>query len=151
MTAASLNHSWPVLVRSLQQCRSNLKVVEKTGKAITHALQSAGRDSAGLLPQILETIAAQFQQTQHPCMLYIASELLKTYGKDAQYQAALGELSVAADLQVIRLDIMHAVELLKMYSKSSSYQLPWSPKLWSIQRIDVISKAGTVTATASVP
>lgn len=91
MAAASLNHSWPVLVRSLEQCRSNLKVVEKTGKAITNALHSAGKASAGLLPQILETVAAQFQQTQHPCMLYIASELLKTYGKDAQYQAALGK------------------------------------------------------------
>lgn len=91
LTAASLAHSWPLLVAALTQCSSSQKVLEKTGRAVTHALQSSGKASAGLLPQILETVAVQFQQTQHPCMLYIASELLKTYGADAQYQAALGK------------------------------------------------------------
>lgn len=49
-----------------------------------------------MLPQVVETVAQQFQQSRHPCMLYIASELLKTYGADQQFQAPLGESLLSA-------------------------------------------------------
>ena len=91
LTASNLANSWPVLTTVLSQHSSNSRIVEKTGHAIKQALQVAGTKSAGLLQQVIQTVAHQFSVSGHPCMLYIASELLKTYGQDAQYQAALGE------------------------------------------------------------
>ncbi len=90
LAAANLAHSWPLLVTILTQYSSNDRVTEKTGRAIKQALQTSRTASAGMLQQVLETVARQFHVTGHPCMLYIASELLKTFGGDAQYQAALG-------------------------------------------------------------
>ncbi len=81
---------WPLLVTILTQYSSNDRVTEKSGRAIKQALQTSRKASAGMLQQVLETVARQFHVTGHPCMLYIASELLKTFGGDAQYQAALG-------------------------------------------------------------
>ena len=74
------------------QYSSNNRIAEKTGRAIKQALQSSRTASAAMLPQVVETVVQQFQQSRHPCMLYIASELLKTYGADQQYQAPLGEI-----------------------------------------------------------
>lgn len=91
LTAANLAHSWPLLVRILAQYSGNTRVTEKTGHAIKQALQTSRQASAGLLQDVLETVVRQFHISGHPCMLYIASELLKTYGGDPQYQAALGE------------------------------------------------------------
>lgn len=92
LAAANLAHSWPLLVTVLTQYSSNFRVTEKTGRAIKQALQTSRKASAGMLQQVLETVVRQFHVTGHPCMLYIASELLKTFGGDAQYQAALGQL-----------------------------------------------------------
>ena len=92
LAAANLAHSWPLLVTILTQYSSNDRITEKTGRAIKQALQTSRKASAGLLQQVLETVARQFHLTGHPCMLYIASELLKTFGGDSQYQAALGKL-----------------------------------------------------------
>ena len=90
LAAANLAHSWPLLVTILTQYSGNDRVTEKTGRAIKQALQTSRTASAGMLQQVLETVTRQFHLTGHPCMLYIASELLKTFGGDAQYQAALG-------------------------------------------------------------
>ncbi len=91
LAAANLAHSWPLLVTILAQYSGNDRVTEKTGRAIKQALQTSRASSAGMLQEVLETVARQFHITGHPCMLYIASELLKTYGGQPQYQAALGE------------------------------------------------------------
>ena len=92
LAAANLAHCWPLLVRVLTQYSSNDRIVEKTGRAIKQALQSSRTSSAAMLPQLVQTVVQQFQQSRHPCMLYIASELLKTYGADQQYQAPLGDI-----------------------------------------------------------
>lgn len=92
LAAANLAHCWPLLVTILTQYSSNDRITEKTGRAIKQALQTSRKASAGLLPQVLEVVARQFHLTGHPCMLYIASELLKTFGCDSQYQAALGNM-----------------------------------------------------------
>ena len=91
LTAANLAHSWPLLVRVLGQFSSSDRVTEKTGRAIKQALQASKRASSGMLQEVLGTVAQQFHATGHPCMLYIASELLKTYGCQPQYHSALGE------------------------------------------------------------
>ena len=92
LAAANLAHCWPLLVTILTQYSSNDRITEKTGRAIKQALQTSRKASAGLLQQVLEVVARQFHLTAHPCMLYIASELLKTFGGDSQYQAALGNM-----------------------------------------------------------
>ena len=99
LAAANLAASWPLLTNVLAQYSSNSRITEKTGHAIKQALQTSKKASAGLLQQVIQTVAQQFQVSGHPCMLYIASELLKTYGQDAQYQAALGNLQLLIILQ----------------------------------------------------
>ena len=94
VAATNLGHCWPLLVKVLSQYSTNDRVVEKTGRAIKQALQSSRTSSAAMLPHVVETVVQQFQQSRHPCMLYIASELLKTYGADQQFQAPLGEAPV---------------------------------------------------------
>lgn len=91
LAASNLAHCWPLLVSMLTQYSNNDRIAEKTGRAIKQALQSSGKASAAMLLQVSETVAQQFQQSRHPCMLYIASELLKTFGADQQFQAPLGE------------------------------------------------------------
>lgn len=54
-----------------------------------------------MLPQVVETVVQQFQQSRHPCMLYIASELLKTYGADQQFQAPLGDAHLMHDVYFV--------------------------------------------------
>ena len=92
LAAANLAHCWPLLVTTLTQYSSHDRTTEKTGRAIKQALQTSRKASAGLLQQVLEVVARHFHLTAHPCMLYIASELLKTFGGDSQYQAALGNM-----------------------------------------------------------
>lgn len=96
LAATNLAHCWPLLVTVLTQYSSNDRIAEKTGRAIKQALQSSKTASAAMLPQVVETVAQQFQQSRQPCMLYIASELLKAYGADQQFQAPLGDPLLSA-------------------------------------------------------
>lgn len=102
LAATNLAHCWPLLVTVLTQYSSNDRIAEKTGRAIKQALQSSKTASAAMLPQVVETVAQQFQQSRQPCMLYIASELLKAYGADQQFQAPLGQLFSTLVVQALQ-------------------------------------------------
>ena len=58
-----------------------------------------------MLPQVVETVAQQFRQSRHPCMLYIASELLKTYGADQQFQAPLGGTPLGSAVHIYQAHV----------------------------------------------
>ena len=107
LAAANLARCWPLLVRVLTQYSSNDRIAEKTGRAIKQALQTSRTSSAALLPQVVETVVQQFQQSRHPCMLYIASELLKMYGADQQYQAPLGEILLTYFVSLLLTRMCH--------------------------------------------
>lgn len=92
LASAFLGQTWPLLHTILQRFKDQPRTVERCGRAIKTALQCAGKESAPLLPDVLQALAVQFAATRHCCMLYIASELLKIYGHDPAYTLPLGQL-----------------------------------------------------------
>lgn len=90
LASAFLGQTWPLLHTILQRFKDQPRTVERCGRAIKTALQCAGKESAPLLPDVLQALAVQFAATRHCCMLYIASELLKIYGHDPAYTLPLG-------------------------------------------------------------
>ena len=92
LASTFLGQTWPLLNTILQRFKDQPRTVERCGRAIKTALQCAGKQSAPLLPDVLQALASQFAATRHCCMLYIASELLKIYGHDPTYTLPLGGL-----------------------------------------------------------
>eukprot|EP00891_Asterochloris_glomerata_P002287 jgi/Astpho2/2287/e_gw1.00040.5.1_t len=92
LASTFLGQTWPLLHTILQRFKDQPRTVERCGRAIKTALQCAGKESAPLLPDVLQALAVQFAATRHCCMLYIASELLKIYGHDPAYTLPLGQL-----------------------------------------------------------
>lgn len=90
LASTFLGQTWPLLHTILQRFKDQPRTVERCGRAIKTALQCAGKESAPLLPDVLQALAVQFAATRHCCMLYIASELLKIYGHDPAYTLPLG-------------------------------------------------------------
>ena len=91
MSSQTLVQVWPVLKQVMQRFSGNPYTIEEAGRAIKTLLQGSQHGSESVLPEILETLAQQFAATRHSCMLYLASEVLKTYGTDPKYRDILGE------------------------------------------------------------
>ena len=58
--------------------------------AIDGRLCFTGKASAPLLPQLAQSLPDWFEGTRHSSFLYVASELVKVFGKDPTHRQQLG-------------------------------------------------------------
>lgn len=67
------------------------QAVERICRAPRYALRGAGKAAAGALPLLVASLPQRFEATRQPCFLYVASELIKTFGDEPARELELGE------------------------------------------------------------
>jgi transportin-3 len=90
--AAALLRLWPWLEAALDAFGSDVVAAEKICKAPRYAVRSAGKAAAGAVPQLAAALPRRFEATGHSCYLYVASELVKTFGDEPGLDAHLGPM-----------------------------------------------------------
>ena len=78
--AAALARLWPSLEAGLAASGGDVATVERWCRVARHGLKAAGRDAAPLLPALADKLPRWFAGTRAPAFLYVASELVKTFG-----------------------------------------------------------------------
>ena len=71
-----------------------MAAVERICRVPRYAVRSAGKAAAPALPLLVAALPARFEATLQPCFLYVASELIKTFGDEPEKDAELGEPEV---------------------------------------------------------
>lgn len=54
-------------------------------------MRSAGKAAAGAVPLLVASLPQRFEASRQPCFLYVASELIKTFGDEPARDLELGE------------------------------------------------------------
>ena len=90
--AAALGRLWPALEGGLAACAGDATAVERWCRVARHGLKSAGRDAAPLLPALADKLPRWFAGTQASAFLYVASELVKTFGSVPDAAPAVSSL-----------------------------------------------------------
>lgn len=65
--------------------------MERICRAPRYAVRGAGKASAGAVPLLVASLPQRFEATRQPCFLYVASELIKTFGDEPARELELGE------------------------------------------------------------
>eukprot|EP00887_Chlorella_sp_A99_P006855 scaffold2.g6855.t1 len=81
---------WPWIEAALARFGSDAPAVERICRAPRYAVRSAGKAAAPAVPLLVAALPARFEATLHPCFLYVASELIKTFGDEPGRDAQLG-------------------------------------------------------------
>lgn len=68
----------------------NAPAIERICRAPRYAIRSAGKAAAGAVPLLVASLPARFEATRQPCFLYVASELIKTFGDEPARDLELG-------------------------------------------------------------
>lgn len=92
MASDLLARAWPVLQLGFTRTGAHEAGCEKLAKVLKHGVKASHKRCAPLLPLLLEALPVLFQQTRHPALLYVVSELAKTFGDEPQYDAVLGPI-----------------------------------------------------------
>jgi hypothetical protein len=87
-----LARTWPVLHLGFTRTGAHEAGCEKLAKVLKHGVKASHKRCAPLLPLLLEALPVLFQQTRHPALLYVVSELAKTFGDEPQYDTVLGPI-----------------------------------------------------------
>lgn len=90
--AQALVRLWPWIEAALARFGSDAPAVERICRAPRYAVRSAGKAAAPAVPLLVAALPARFEATLHPCFLYVASELIKTFGDEPGRDAQLGPM-----------------------------------------------------------
>jgi len=101
LVAEALRVYWPMLEQIMDKAKADQMAMEAICKAPRYALRSAGRAAAQLLPTLLERLPQLFRATKQPTLLYVCSELVKTFGEDAANSNSVGMLFQAVVQEVL--------------------------------------------------
>jgi len=92
LVAEALGRCWPLIERLLEKAKGDQIAMEAICKAPRYALRTSGRAAASLLPTLLERLPQQFRATKQCTLLYVCSELVKTFGPEPAHSDAVGML-----------------------------------------------------------
>lgn len=67
--------------------------IERICRAPRYAVRSAGKAAAAAVPLLVASLPQRFEVSRQPCFLYVASELIKTFGDEPARDLELGERS----------------------------------------------------------
>ncbi|KAL4538826.1 hypothetical protein Ndes2526B_g02895 [Nannochloris sp. 'desiccata'] len=73
---------WPWLEAALNAFGSDAGAAEKICRVPRYAVRNAGKAASGAVPVLSAALPQRFEATAHSCYLYVASELIKTFGDD---------------------------------------------------------------------
>lgn len=95
-----LHRFWPWVDTALQVYVHDGAASEKICRVPRYAIRSAKQSTSKSVPLISQALTNKFDQTRHACYLYVASELVKTFGHDSSYdqflQPMLGSMLTSA-------------------------------------------------------
>jgi transportin-3 len=85
---------WPWLEAALDAFGNDAGAAEKICRVPRYAVRNAGKAAAGAVPVLCSTLPQRFEATAHSCYLYVASELVKTFGDDVSAHSSLEPMLV---------------------------------------------------------
>ncbi|KAL4452442.1 hypothetical protein ABPG75_008104 [Micractinium tetrahymenae] len=88
--AEALVRLWPWIEAALDRFSSDPQAVERICRAPRYAVRGAGKAAAGAVPLLVASLPQRFEATRQPCFLYVASELIKTFGDEPARDLELG-------------------------------------------------------------
>ncbi|KAI8470335.1 MAG: armadillo-type protein [Monoraphidium minutum] len=91
----ALRRSWPIMDTCFTAALGSEEGLERVCRALRQGIKAAGLSGLQLLPALLQALPARFQQTRHPALLYVASELVKVFAREPAAAAALGPILAA--------------------------------------------------------
>ncbi|CAM6084292.1 unnamed protein product [Calypogeia fissa] len=103
LLAGLFQRIWPLLQAVFNQRADDGKTMERLCRACKYAVRNCERALAGMMGVLLQELQERFQQQQHPCLLYLASEVIKVFGKDPACANYLATLITVLFGQTIRL------------------------------------------------
>ncbi len=65
--------------------------IERICRAPRYAVRSSGKAAAAAVPLLVASLPQRFEVSRQPCFLYVASELIKTFGDEPARDLELGE------------------------------------------------------------
>lgn len=84
-----LHRLWPWVDMALEVYVHDGAASEKICRVPRYAIRSAKQSTSKSVPLISQSLTNRFDQTGHACYLYVASELVKTFGPDSAYDRFL--------------------------------------------------------------
>ncbi|CAG9460545.1 unnamed protein product [Pedinophyceae sp. YPF-701] len=78
--AQALQSAWPLLLTAFEALGADVDSVEKLCVCLRNGVKAAGAFCAPLVPALLQELPRKFHDQRHACYLYVASELVKTFG-----------------------------------------------------------------------
>ena len=84
---------WPLVEAGLQLFIQNPTAVERICRSPRYALRTAGKlsQTGSTVATMMAAVPRWFAAAPHSCFLYLASELVKTFGDVSRQEGALGE------------------------------------------------------------
>ncbi|GBG59060.1 hypothetical protein CBR_g24406 [Chara braunii] len=101
--AVAFEQMWPLLRVVFEQRASDTRVMERLCRACKYAIRSAGKHMGPVIGPLLEEVQRWFAEHRQPCLLYVASEVIKAFGGDSSCAAPLGSLIQVLFSQTIQL------------------------------------------------
>ena len=80
--ALTLEKMLPWLEIAFTLFESDPEASERACRVPRYAVRTAKRKTVGSLPSLANMLMVKFERTRHSCYLYVASELVKTFGDD---------------------------------------------------------------------
>ncbi|XP_024544223.1 transportin MOS14 [Selaginella moellendorffii] len=83
---------WPILETVFSQKAADVRTMERLCRACKYAVRSCGKAMLSSMGPMLGKIQHLFQEHNHPCFLYLASEAIKVFGADPNCAVYLSNL-----------------------------------------------------------
>ncbi|GJP44351.1 hypothetical protein CLOM_g3730 [Closterium sp. NIES-68] len=90
--ADAFQQLWPLFRAVFAQKPTDMRVMERLCRACKYAIRGGQTAMAPVLAPLLQELQVQYEQHQQPCLLYVASEIIKVFGSDANCAAYLQQL-----------------------------------------------------------
>ncbi|EFN54933.1 hypothetical protein CHLNCDRAFT_134668 [Chlorella variabilis] len=88
--AEALVRLWPWIEAALDRFAGDAPAIERICRAPRYAVRSAGKAAAPAVPLLVASLPQRFESSRQPCFLYVASELIKTFGDEPARDLELG-------------------------------------------------------------
>ncbi|CAI5959333.1 unnamed protein product [Closterium sp. NIES-65] len=90
--ADAFQQLWPLFQAVFAQKPTDMRVMERLCRACKYAIRGGKTAMAPVLAPLLQELQVQYEQHQQPCLLYVASEIIKVFGSDVNCAAYLQQL-----------------------------------------------------------